>query len=81
MTDEGASQIETALNRQMSAGFDDLSEKFSENELLGKVLGADYDAICVPLATCKRKKKHEDEQYKDRLSMLGQMPNLNHKGH
>src|SRR6266403_1209479 len=65
----------------MSAGFDDLSEKFSEDELLGEVLGAHHNPICVPPATCKRKKKHENEQYEDRLRVSGQMPNLNHKGH
>ena len=86
MTDECASQVEAALHRQMSAGFDDLCEQFSEDELLGEVFGANNDSICMPLATCKRKNKHEDEQYedeqcKDRLRVSGQMPNLNHKGH
>ena len=86
MADECASQVETALHRQMSADFDDLGEQFSEDELLSEVFGANYDAVCVSFATCKRKNKHEDEQYedeqcKDRLRVSGQIPNLNHKGH
>src|SRR4029077_8460636 len=65
VADECASQVETALHRQMSAAFDDLSEQLSEDELLGEVLGANYNAICVSFATDNQQEKHEDEQYAD----------------
>ncbi len=38
LADECAGEIEAALDGQVSAGFDDLSEEFSEDELLGEVL-------------------------------------------
>ena len=81
MADECASQVETALHRQMSAGFDDLCEQFSEDELLSEVFRSNYDSIRVSFTTCKRKKKHEDERQNDRLVVSGQIQNLNHEGH
>jgi len=54
MTDECASQIETAFYREMSAGFHDLREQFSEDELLGEVLGSHHDSIRLPFATSDR---------------------------
>jgi hypothetical protein len=49
----------------MSAGFDDLSEQLSEDELLGEVFGANYDSICVSFATNNQQEKHEDEKCAD----------------
>src|ERR1700726_3533528 len=44
LADERARQIETALDRKVSAVLNDLSKQLAENELLGEILGADYDA-------------------------------------
>ena len=65
MADECASQVETALDGQMSAGFDDLSEKFSEDELLGEVFRSNHDSICVSLTSNDRQEKQEDEKCAD----------------
>ncbi len=45
VADVAAGKIETALDRQMSFGFDLLGDNFSEDELFGKVLGSNDDAI------------------------------------
>jgi hypothetical protein len=58
-----------------------LGEHFSQDELLGEVLGGDDDAIRMSVATCNWKKKQRDEKQKDRLTVSGQMANLNHEGH
>src|ERR1700723_878593 len=39
LADEGAREIEAALHWQVGSSFYDLREYFSENDLLGKVLG------------------------------------------
>src|SRR5258706_6950094 len=65
MTDECASQVETAFNRQLSAGFDDLSEQFSEDELLSEVFRSNYDSICVSFTSYDRQEKQEDEKGAD----------------
>ena len=65
MADEGTSQVETALHRQMSAGFDDLCEQFSEDELLGEVFRSNYDSICVSFTSNDRQEKQEDEKSAD----------------
>ena len=65
VADEGASQVETALHRQMSAGFDDLSEQFSEDELLGEVFGANDNAICISFTSNDGQEKQEDEKCAD----------------
>ena len=62
MADEGTSQVKTAFNRQMSAGFDDLCEQFSEDELLSEVFRSNHNAICVSFTTNDRQKKQEDER-------------------
>ena len=45
MTDIAAGQVETALHGQVGFVFDLLCDKFAKNELLGEILGADYDAV------------------------------------
>ena len=45
MADVGAGEIEAAFDREMSFVFDLLGDEFSEDELLGEVLGADDDAV------------------------------------
>ncbi len=45
MADVAAGQVETALDREMGFVFDLLGDQFAQDELLGKVLGADDDAI------------------------------------
>jgi len=45
VADEGAGQIEAALDWQVSARLDNLREELTENELLGEVFGADYDVV------------------------------------
>src|SRR5258708_19582149 len=65
MADEGARQVEAALHRQMSAGFDDLRKQFSEDELLGEVFRADHDAICISFTSNDRQEKQEDEKCAD----------------
>jgi hypothetical protein len=71
LADECASQIKAALDGQMSAGFNDLSEDFSENELLGEILGADHNAIRMAFATRDREKKQEDQKCADDLRKAG----------
>ncbi len=51
LTDERAREIKAPLHWQVSSGFDDLREKFSQNELLGEVLGSDHDAIGMTFTT------------------------------
>jgi hypothetical protein len=46
----------------MSAGFDDLCEQFSEDELLGEVFRSNYDSICVSFTTNDRQEKQEDQR-------------------
>src|SRR5258708_17468622 len=65
MADKCASQVEAALHRQMSAGFDDLREQFAEDELLGEVFRSNYDSICVSFTSYDRREKQEDEKGAD----------------
>src|SRR6266852_4742279 len=65
MADEGTSQVETALHGQVSAGFDNLCEQFSEDELLGEVFRSNYDSICVSFTSNDRQEKQEDEKCAD----------------
>src|SRR5258708_13510604 len=65
MADKCASQVEAALHRQMSAGFDDLREQFAEDELLGEVFGSDHDAICISFTSNDWQEKQEDEKCAD----------------
>ncbi len=62
-----ASQVETALDRQVGFIFDLLRHDFTEDELLGEVLGADHDDICARRSasgekTCKRESKNGASQ-------------------
>jgi hypothetical protein len=45
LANKSSRQIETPLYGQMSASFDDLSEQFSKDELLGEILGSNHNAI------------------------------------
>ena len=45
VADVAAGQVETALHREMGLVFDLLGNEFAQDELLGKVLGADDDPI------------------------------------
>src|ERR1700674_5274838 len=65
VADECASQVETAFHRQMSTGFDDLREQFSEDELLGEVFRSNHDSICVSFTSNDRQEKQEDEKCAD----------------
>src|SRR5450755_4390206 len=60
VTDEGASKVEAAFDQHVGAGFDNLGEEFSEDELLGEVLGANHNAIATMRATGDGEKKQDD---------------------
>jgi hypothetical protein len=61
MTYESPCQIETALDFQVSARFDDLREHLSENQLLGEVLTADDDPIAMAGAAEDRQHERQDQ--------------------
>ena len=62
LADECAGQVEAAFHGEVSPDFDDLSEQFSQDELLGEVLGTNDNSIRMTFTTDDRKKKREDEQ-------------------
>jgi len=45
LADVSAGEIELALDREMSFGFDLLRDDLAENQLLGKVFGSHDDAV------------------------------------
>ena len=45
VTDIAACEIEASLDGKASLVFDLLCDKLAKNELLGEILGADYDAV------------------------------------
>src|SRR5208282_558234 len=72
LANERASQIEAALHGQMSPAFDDLSEQFSQNELLSEILGSNHDPVRMPFTTRDRQKQEdEQQQFADELFRVG----------
>jgi hypothetical protein len=49
----------------VSSGFDDLSEQFSQDELLCEVLGPNHNPIRMTFTTCDRQKKQKNEDCAD----------------
>src|SRR5580692_3912718 len=62
LADECASKIKATLHQQMSSSFDDLREKFSEDELLGEVLRPNHNAIRITFTTYERQEKQDDKR-------------------
>jgi hypothetical protein len=51
LANKSSSQIKTALHCKMRASFNNLSEEFSQNKLLGKILGANHNSIGMMFAS------------------------------
>jgi hypothetical protein len=62
LADKCAREIEASLYGQVGAGFDDLSEQLSQDELFSEVLGAHDNTIGMAPATHDWKKKQDNEE-------------------
>src|SRR6185437_11475153 len=67
LTDECPSKIETAFHRQTRCGLDLLGDEFAENQLFGKILGANDDHVVSRRETRGCHQARQDHERKQRF--------------
>jgi hypothetical protein len=59
MTDVGSGKVKTPVDRQMRPRFEVLREQFSQDRLLGEVLGPDHDTVLANPSAARQKSATE----------------------